>query len=236
MLLHRNQRLFYLRQVLISYSQPYFKKLYRFLSLRKYLLGINTSGLYNKNILKDAAIHSGINYNTLRADISFFEQKGWLQRSGKYLRLLRLSTSIYKFTRFSDISNSDIEFCDLVKKKIFFSGLYRQAKKESEKINDKKISKKYLKTVRGSISPIGVNHGIYCSIETIGRIFSKSSSTAKRYISGLKNRHLISVFNNSKVIGEAKDYDQLKRMPELINRIFMRENTVFLRLTNSYKF
>lgn len=210
--------------------------MYRFLRLRKYLLGINTSGLYNKSVLKEAAIHSGINYNTLRADISFFEQKGWIQKSGKYLRLLRLSTSISKFTRFSDTSNSDIEFCDLVKKNIFFSGLYRQAKKEAEKINDHKIAKKYLKTVRGSISPIGVNHGIYCSIATIGRIFSKSQSTAKRYISGLKNRRLIGVVNNSKIIGEAKDYNQLKRMPELINRIFLSENVVFLRQTNSYKF
>lgn len=197
---------------------------------------INTSGLYNKSILKDAAICSGINYNTLRADISFFEQKGWMQRSGRYLRLLRLSTTISKFTRFSDTANSDVHFCDLVKKNIFFSGLYRQAKKEAEKINDKKISQKYLKAVRGNISPIGVNHGIFCSIGTIGRIFSKSQSTAKRYISGLKNRRLISVVNNSKVIGQAKDYNQLKRMPELINRIFLSENLVFLRQPNSYKF
>lgn len=199
-------------------------------------MGISTSGYYNSRLLQQAAIAIGINYNTLRADISWFEANGWLNRHHRNLRLLKPNNQVLNLLTIFNNSKNQLEFCALVKKRLFFTGLYAQAKKEAENIHDTKIKAKYLRTVRGNNSPLGVKQGLFCSLGTVSTYFGKSISSAKRYLKDLKKRKLVQVIGNAKVIGEQKDFNQLKRMPELINRVFLSNGLVFLRQTNSYKF
>lgn len=217
------------------YSQPYFKRLYRFLKLREYLLSVDQSGYYPVSQIKQAAIAIGINYNTLRADISFFQANSLIFKHGRNLRLKTLSASIRRFARFLPTSKSATEFCNLIKKSIFFSGLYKQAFIESRKIHDPQIRRKYLRTVRDNNTYLGVNQGLFCSLGNISGYFEKSVSTVKRYIQDLKKSRLLSVKNNLRVVGTVEQLSFFRKS-FLVNRIEVVDNLVFERLTNSYKF
>lgn len=199
-------------------------------------MGISTSGYYNSRLLQQAAIAIGINYNTIRADISWFEANGWLNRHHRNLRLITLTNQALNLLTIFENSKNQLEFCALVKKRLFFTGLYMQAKKEAENIHDPKIRAKYLRTVRGNNSPLGVKQGLFCSLGTVATYYGKSISSAKRYVKDLKRRRLVQVTGNATVIGQKEHFAQLKRLPELMNRIFLSDGLVFLRQTNSYKF
>lgn len=196
---------------------------------------MDTSGFYSIRHLKAAAIHTGINYNTLRADISFFVANSLLQKHGAKLRLKSLPRPIQKLIKFYSPDISATGFCNLIKKSIFFNHLYKQAVKESKKIFDRTIRKKYLTTVKDSNTFLGVNQSLFCSLSTVASYYDKSKTTALRYVRDLKKSGLIKVKRNCQQIAHVSQLPFL-RNDRFINRIFVNGEFVFERLPNSYKF
>jgi hypothetical protein len=185
----------------------------------------------------EASIATGINYNTLRADISFFSQKGFIEKRGRFLRLKRLSKEVLRWSHFFSSELPALEFCNSVKKSIFYSSLYKQAYREADKIIDKSTRIKFLQAVRNSNIFLGVNLGINCSLSTLGRYFGKSKATAFRYVKSLEKSNLLKVKRNYRILETQLSFDLIRKSDELRNRCFLDVNgNIIERLPNSYKF
>jgi Mn-dependent DtxR family transcriptional regulator len=229
-----------------SYDQIRVKRFYRFIRQRGFLLSIDSSGLYQKNLLKDGAAVTGISYNTIRADLKSLEKDGLIEICNKKLiRLKKMSGYYHKlYITYSnnrdDINNHpkpSLYFSDLVKSKILRTYLLSQANMESKKIIDPTIKRKYLKTVKSTTTALGVSHGINASLTTISKVFGKSKITAFNYINNMKSSGIISVKRKSRFICKVWEFTT-DIWKNFINRTFYNEKDygIYERLPNAYLF
>ena len=227
------------------YNQIEIKRFYRFLRVREWYHSFNTSGFYDKNRLSLCAKDCNLSYNTLRVDLKQWNKEGILSIHGNKLRFHALSGSNKTLFRHFQTFRADIikaknpalHFCNIIKTKHFFTYMYAQGLNEANKIQDQKIRRKYLRTVKNSKTSLGVNTGMNVSINTIGRIFGKSKTTGHKYVEQMQKAKLLTVNKHYEPLCNVEDFS-LRLRYQYINRTVTNyeEGIVYERKQNSYRF
>jgi hypothetical protein len=233
-----------LRQHYFNASHVNVKKMFNWFLIRDALLTVNRSGLYDIREFRKACQSEKINYNTSRAQISFFGSCGLLVRNKgrgviKIVELTGVVERLYKLFKqhqgaIMESRNPKVYFADLWKRRLIKSNVVGQAYKEAEKCFDKGISRKFLRTVKRSKTPIGASDGINLLLPTIGDIIGRSRSTAHRAVERMNQSGIIEVWKDKAFVCHVSQIDCHKRQDEVYGKLFVRDCRVFKRMPNRY--
>jgi len=224
------------------YTHVELKRLYRYFVVRKYLLSLNTSGLYCLSDIKQCAKTTGISYTTLRDDLKWFNGHELVTIVKKRFRINTLPTRLNSILRLfnnnerllQESKTPAITFSDLYKNSIIKKNVTTQVYKVCK---DPKIAKKTSRQIRRAKTRIGLKgDGIYLSHKTIGNLFGRSRYTACRYIKRMHDTNIINKKRESKRLGTIKDYPEIRTTEGLYGRVFIKRGIVYERLQNSYLF
>lgn len=196
----------------------------------------NDSGYYDKSILRDAAKHYNIPYNTLRMDLKKFQSFGWLDLHGSKIRLKTMTPGIYAchktLKKYQDkvfeAKSPATMFADILKAVFFKRFLITQGIKEAQKIKDKSVKAKFLRRVKRKATTLGAQQGIHAGIRTIASLYNKSSWTGMSYLRRMESTGILkAIKHNVKV-------DNTWRNPEIYGRTFLKDGQLFMRTVSSY--
>jgi hypothetical protein len=220
------------------------KRLYRFFVFRKYLLSVNTSGLYEVSQIKKCANNSDLSYSTLKDDMKRFQEMELIVIANGFIKINRLEKQVASLwntfsnhtSLLADSKTPAILFSDLYKERIIKKNVFSQVRMEAAKCSETN-GRKLRKLVRHSKQKIGARTGVNLSVGTIGIFFGRTKGTGHRYIERMHATGVIKRFRNNKQLEIPFDQlSQVRKAENLYGRLFTRDGKVYERLMNSYLF
>lgn len=220
------------------------KKDFRYCTIRSRLIQLSSNGHYKQSYQYLSQIID-IPYNTFRQDIKAMERLGLLSLhkgitlkkwTGRYHSLYHLYKTNEEKLQVS-LTGAQ-EFASMALLKIFKNHVMYQLKREAAKVDDKRVQKKFLRSVQKQGKVIGALQGVYCSLHNVGKLFHKSKTTAFRYIKKLEDQKILKVVRTIEKVCLEKDYKAYRRgiNDALRGKTFVSEGVVFERQLNQYAF